>query len=65
MMLWNEEHLTWIPLPHYKKNSSNSHISITADDDFMPSNDIGWMQKFNHVVVRMCVAQNHLNLFLY
>ena len=51
MINLNEEHLTWIPLPHYKKNSINSGTNITTDDDFMPSNDIGWMQKFRHVVV--------------
>lgn len=47
------EHLTWLALPRYEKNNMDKSGN-NDHDDFMPSNDIGWMQKFKHVVVSEC-----------
>jgi len=45
------EHLTWLALPQYEKYSNNKKSkNLTGHDDFLPTSDIGWMQKFNHVV---------------
>jgi len=45
------EHLTWFPLPRYEKNNMNKYGNESQHDDFMPTNDLGWTQKFRHVVV--------------
>lgn len=51
-ILEEPEHLNWLALPHYEKNNVNKFGNGIDRDDFMPSSDIGWMQKFKHVVVR-------------
>lgn len=42
-ILEEPEHLNWFAMPSYSKD-------LHKKDDFLPSNDIGWMGKFKHVI---------------
>eukprot|EP00557_Chaetoceros_sp_GSL56_P000238 CAMPEP_0176500840 /NCGR_PEP_ID=MMETSP0200_2-20121128/13810_1 /TAXON_ID=947934 /ORGANISM="Chaetoceros sp., Strain GSL56" /LENGTH=722 /DNA_ID=CAMNT_0017899623 /DNA_START=1 /DNA_END=2169 /DNA_ORIENTATION=+ len=46
-ILEEPEHLNWFSMPSYYCSSKDKTIQ---HDDFIPSNDIGWTAKFQHVV---------------